>query len=127
MIGGWLPGNGRRSDTVGSLLLGYHDEEGVLRFAGAAGSGLRDADLAAFSSALARIATDECPFGSENRSLIPRQARWVVPCVVVEVRFTEWTSAGIIRNPVYLGVRDDKDPATITRESPSPRRPLPGT
>ncbi len=48
--------------------------------------------------------------------MIPRDARWVEPDTVVEVRFTMWTADGVLRNPVYLGIRDDVDPAAVVRE-----------
>lgn len=49
-------------------------------------------------------------------------AHWVRPEVVVEIKFGEWTAEGRLRQPVFLGVRDDKDPKDVTREATSTQR-----
>jgi bifunctional non-homologous end joining protein LigD len=113
VVGGWLPGEGRLSGTVGSLLLGVHDEPGgPLRYAGRVGSGLDDRGRDALAARLARRETS--PFVDAPR--LPG-AVWVEPDVVAEVKFTEWTDDGVLRQPVFLGLRADKDPADVVRET----------
>jgi bifunctional non-homologous end joining protein LigD len=113
VVGGWLPGEGRLSGTVGSLLVGYHEAPGAtLRYAGRVGSGLDDAGRDALQQRLVR--RDTSPFDDAPRRL--KGPVWVEPDVVVEVKFTEWTSDGVLRQPVFLGIRTDKDPADVVRE-----------
>lgn len=112
VVGGWLPGEGRLSGTVGSLLLGVHDVPGgALHYAGRVGSGLDDAGRDALATMLVR--RDTSPF--TDTPPIPG-AVWVEPDVVAEVKFTEWTDDGVLRQPVFLGLRADKDPRDVVRE-----------
>jgi bifunctional non-homologous end joining protein LigD len=112
VVGGWLPGEGRLSGTVGSLLVGHYDG-GALVYAGRVGSGLDDRAREALARLLAR--RDTPPFAPP----VPRlpDAVWVEPDVVAEVRFSEWTTDGVLRQPVFLGLRDDKPPQDVVRES----------
>jgi bifunctional non-homologous end joining protein LigD len=112
VVGGWLPGEGSRSTTFGALLLGYHDGEG-LRYAGRVGTGFDAAALEQLRDLLDPLARDDSPFAAGP---VPRGARFVDPVLVVEVRFSEWTDDGVIRHPVYLGWREDRDPETVVRE-----------
>ncbi len=113
VVGGWLPGVGRLAGTVGSLLLGVHDEPGgQLRYAGRVGSGLNDAGRDALAARLARRETS--PFVDAPRIA---EAVWVEPDVVAEVKFTEWTHDGVLRQPVFLGLRIDKAPTDVVRET----------
>jgi bifunctional non-homologous end joining protein LigD len=119
VVGGWVEGTGARAGTIGALVLGVYEpadappRERMLRCAGKVGSGLTNADLGGFDDALARIARDESPFAA---GAVPRGTHFVEPLVVVEVRFTEWTSSGTVRQPSFLGVRTDKDPRDVVRE-----------
>jgi len=61
----------------------------------------------------ARTARATSPFG---RGRVPKDVQFVEPMLVAEVRFTEWTSAGNIRHPTFLGLRTDKDPRDVERE-----------
>ena len=118
VVGGWAPGEGRRADGLGSILVGYHDAPGEpeLRYAGRAGSGFTDAELDRFAALLAPLATDVCPFTPPPPPLHARGAHWVRPEVVVEIEFGEWTEDGRLRHPVYVGRRTDKNPADVVRE-----------
>lgn len=118
VVGGWAPGEGRRADGLGSILLGYHDAPGSpeLRYAGRAGSGFSDAELDRFAALLAPLAIDACPFTPRPPALHARGAHWVRPELVVEVEFGEWTGDGRLRHPVYLGRRADVDPSDVVRE-----------
>ena len=114
VIGGFLLGEGNRSSTFGSILLGHH-EGGSLRFAGAVGTGFNDAALRTLQQHFARLAADTCPFDPEPK--LPRgKPRWLRPELVAQVSFAEWTDAGHLRHPVYLGLRDDKPAARVVRE-----------
>ena len=114
VIGGWRPGNGRRTDTVGSLLLGIPDGD-ALTYIGRVGTGFRDADLGDLRARLDALAAVDNPFIG-----IPaadaRDARWVRPVLVGEVEFSEWTGTGRLRHPVWRGWRPDKSPAEVVRD-----------
>lgn len=113
VVGGWLPGERRLAATMGALLLGYHDGPGgPLVYAGRVGTGFSDALRDELVARL--VPRDDSPFVDAPRV---KAAVWVEPDVVVEVRFTEWTREGILRQPVFLGVRDDKDPGDVVRET----------
>ncbi len=116
VIGGWLPGKGRRSETIGALLLGVHDPDGALRFVGRVGTGFSDAELMRLGAALGPLRREDSPFQSGERP--PREAVFAEPQLVAEVEFAEWTSAGNIRHPSYKGLREDKDPRAVVREDP---------
>ena len=109
VVGGWQPGEGGRTGSIGSLLVGYYDDD-ALHYAGKVGSGLSGESIArshrSCSSAMrARHEPVRHRQAPERRAL--RRAD-----VVVDVRFTEWTSTGMIRQPTYLGTRTDKDVRT---------------
>jgi bifunctional non-homologous end joining protein LigD len=113
VVGGWMPGKGRLAASLGSVLVGYHDGiGGPLRYAGRVGSGLDDDGRAALARSLRKRAAS--PFDPAPKI---KDAVWVEPDCVAEVRFTEWTSDGILRQPVFLGLRDDKDPIEVIRET----------
>jgi bifunctional non-homologous end joining protein LigD len=113
VVGGWLRGGGRLEGRLGSLLVGYHDGEGALQFAGRVGSGIDERARAALERRLAPLRRDTSPFASTPRLPNPT---WVEPRTVVEVAFHQWTSAGRLRAPRYRGVRDDKPAAEVVRE-----------
>ena len=114
VIGGYLVGEGNRSTTFGSLLVG-HNEGCSLRFAGAVGTGFNEVTLRDLQRRFAKLATDVCPFDPEPK--LPRgKARWLRPELVAQVSFAEWTEAGHLRHPVYLGLRDDKSATKVVRE-----------
>ncbi|MCD2516418.1 DNA ligase D [Massilia sp. G4R7] len=115
VIGGWTDPKGSRKG-IGSLLLGTYDREGVLRYAGNVGSGFNHASLKDIRERLEALAADESPF--PPRAVPGRQHHWVKPTLVAEVSFSEWTSAGAVRHPVFQGLREDKPAKGITREEP---------
>jgi bifunctional non-homologous end joining protein LigD len=114
VVGGWLEGNGRLVGRLGSLLVGYHDGDGALRYAGRVGSGLDEARRVDLERRLAGLARHTTPFVPAPRLKSPR---WVEPELVVQVEFHEWTSAGILRAPRFKGIRDDKPAADVVRET----------
>lgn len=119
VVGGWLPGKGLRASTLGALLLGYHDDTGdELRFAGRVGTGMDDRMLKHLTDQLVESRRELSPFREADRSAIPRTAFWTDPGMVVEVSFTQWTRDGVVRNPVFLGLRPDKAAGEVLRERP---------
>jgi bifunctional non-homologous end joining protein LigD len=114
VVGGWLPGKGRRRETIGALLVGVYEPDGTLHYAGRVGTGFSDKELERLSGLLAPIVREDSPFGSGERP--PREAVFCEPGLVAEVEFAEWTSAGSIRHPSYKGLREDKDPRQVVRE-----------
>lgn len=118
VVGGYRPGKGSRGRRFGSLLLGYHDAEGRLRFAGSVGSGFTERELDVIQPVLDAAARPESPFADP----VPhRDAVFVEPELVVEVRYSEWTPDGVLRQPSYKGRRDDKAPTEVVREPPPTR------
>lgn len=115
VVGGWQSGQGARERTIGALLLGYYDPDGRLRYAGKVGTGFTEAELARLQGLLAPLRRDTSPFDPSPRL---RDVAFVEPRLVTQVRFTEWTKAGIVRHPAYLGLRRDTDPAEVVREAP---------
>jgi bifunctional non-homologous end joining protein LigD len=116
VIAGFTDPKGSRIG-FGSLLLGVHDAEGHLRYAGNVGTGFDDAGLHELYRKLKSLETDKDPFFERRRDV---KGHWVKPRLVAEVAFTEWTGDGRIRHPVFHGLRTDKDPEAITREEEKP-------
>jgi bifunctional non-homologous end joining protein LigD len=112
VIGGWLPGKGRRSDTLGALLAGYY-EDGELRYAGKVGTGFTDQDLRLLLERLGPLRRDESPFAGRQPE---RGSIFVEPELVGEVEFGEWTNAGTMRHPAFKGLRVDKAATDVVRE-----------
>lgn len=126
VIGGWTPGEGRRTESIGALLAGYYDlpraramklnRRQKLIYAGKIGTGFSDSMLSQLQQLFRPLHADSSPF--ESSPEIPRRAQFVRPRLVGEVEFTEWTQAGILRHPSFKGLRTDKDPRDIIREEP---------
>ncbi len=116
VVGGWTPGERGRSGQLGALLLGYYDD-GWLRYAGKVGTGFTDRELRRLAPILAERAIDASPFDPPPPPTVSRVAQWTRPDLVAQVEFGEWTPDGILRHPSYLGLRDDKDPQEVVRET----------
>ena len=114
MIVGFTPPSGTRRG-LGALLLGVH-EGGQLRYAGKVGTGFDDATLGSLAKRLTAAIVAKSPVVDPPRM---REARWVRPELVAEVRFSEWTRDGRLRHPVFVGLRADKRPGDVVRERPS--------
>lgn len=119
VVGGWTEPRGSRP-FFGALLLGVHDEAGALRYVGHSGAGFSDAELGRVWKKLQSLKTKVCPFSPVPKT--NERPFWVKPQLVVEVKFTEWTTDGKLRHPTYLGVRDDVKPASVTKEPDAIRR-----
>jgi bifunctional non-homologous end joining protein LigD len=113
VVVGWTEPEGSRV-ALGALLLGHHDGDDLV-YAGKVGTGFSDKILRDLHRRLSRIEVNESPC---TRGKLPRKGvHWARPELVAEVAFTEWTSAGQLRHPRYLGLRTDKDPDDVVREA----------
>jgi bifunctional non-homologous end joining protein LigD len=110
VIGGWLGGEGGRLGRLGALVVGYHDEDGALRYAGRVGSGFDDRELDRLGALLAERSRDTSPF--EGRQP-PKLTRFVEPDLVAAVDYSMWTSSNTLRAPSYKGLRDDVPAADV--------------
>jgi bifunctional non-homologous end joining protein LigD len=116
VIGGWKPGSGRRGGVLGSILLGIPTEQG-LHYVGKVGTGFTDEALVELTRRLTALERADSPFVDRVPTVDARDAHWVEPGVVGEVRFGEWTRDGRLRHPAWRGIRDDKTPSDVVRES----------
>ena len=115
VIGGYTDPQGGRVG-FGALLLGYYDEDGRLVYAGKVGTGFDQRTLRSLHATLRESERATAVFAAGD---LPRSAvHWVEPRLVAQIGFSEWTPAGQLRHPRYLGLRDDKDPAEVVRERP---------
>jgi bifunctional non-homologous end joining protein LigD len=117
VIGGYTaPTHGAARDHLGALLVGYFDERGALRYAGKVGTGYTVATLAMLARKLAPLRRPSSPFSDAPRAVAARTT-WVKPVLVAQVRYNEMTEAGILRQPSFLGLRDDKEAHEVRLES----------
>jgi bifunctional non-homologous end joining protein LigD len=112
VVGGWTDPRQTRA-WFGALLLGVYDGPHLV-YVGHTGTGFNERELARVMKLLAPLKTNECPFTPRPRT--NERPHWVEPRLVAQVRFTEWTDDAKLRHPVYLGLRDDKDPRDVVRE-----------
>ena len=125
VVGGWTEPRQTRSH-FGALLVGVFERPPRrLVYVGHVGTGFDEHELGRLIKLMRPIETSVCPFRDQPKG--NERAHWVEPRLVVQVKFTEWTADGILRHPVYLGLRDDKKPESVMREDRSkPRRPTAG-
>jgi bifunctional non-homologous end joining protein LigD len=119
VIGGYTEPGGSRTG-FGALLLGVYDSEGRLRFKGRVGTGFNQTMLEEISARLRKLKIKDPPFIDPPSGTGAKGVNWVKPEMVGEVRFTEWTNDGILRQPAFLGLRKDKPPNQVVLESPEP-------
>jgi DNA ligase D-like protein (predicted ligase) len=113
VVGGYTSPKGSRV-ALGALLLGYYDGRDLV-YAGKVGTGFDHATLHRLHERLSPLVRDESPF---SRGLVRENgAHWVRPEMVVQIGFSEWTRDGRLRHPRYLGIRIDKEPADVVRET----------
>ena len=119
VVGGYTePRNSRQH--IGALLLGAYDKKGDFVYVGHTGGGFTRQGLADMYALLEKHARKTSPF-----AVVPRtneRAHWVAPKVVVEVKFAEWTKERLLRQPIFLGTRDDKAARDVTIEGVSLQR-----
>jgi len=125
VIGGYTPPGGARKH-FGAILVGYYEEK-KLRFAGKVGSGFTAKSLSILHKKFENEKRDDCPFvdlpskhnGEWVQGITPsmmRKMHWVNPVFVAQIRFAEWTRDNKLRQPVFLGLREDKKAGEIVRE-----------
>jgi bifunctional non-homologous end joining protein LigD len=117
VVAGWKPGQGNRTGLVGSLLVGVHSSSGSLLYSGHVGTGFSDPVLRMLTRRLEALRRPDSPFDGPVPAEYARPAVWVEPRLVIDVEFQRWTRAGRMRAPAYRGLRDDKDPADVVRET----------
>jgi bifunctional non-homologous end joining protein LigD len=115
VVGGYTePRNSRQH--IGAILLGYFDN-GRLIYVGHTGGGFTNAGLAEMYRKLKPLEQPQSPFVETPKT--NERAHWVTPQIIVEVKFSEWTADGKLRQPIYLGTRDDKNPEEVGVERES--------
>src|SRR5438477_3259552 len=126
VIGGYTPPQGARK-YFGAILVGYYKDKRLM-FAGKVGTGFTAKSLSMLHKKFQKEARDHCPFvdlpskqnGQWVMDITPsmmRKMRWVNPVFVCEIKFAEWTRDKKLRAPVFLGLREDKKPGEVVRES----------
>ncbi len=113
IVCGYTEPRGSRS-RLGALVLGLYEND-RLRYVGHAGGGFSDQDLDAVYDQLLPLETTESPFGEKIQTNAP--VHWVNPQLVAEVQFIGWTDDGHMRQPVFLGLREDKPARAAVRET----------
>ncbi|MCV7227719.1 ATP-dependent DNA ligase [Mycolicibacterium komossense] len=118
VIGGWRQSEGGRSSGIGALMMGIPgtSQEVSLDFVGRVGTGFTEKELGKLKGLLSPLETAESPFTQRLSPLDARGVTFVRPELVGEVRFSEWTSDGRLRQPSWRGLRPDKSPAEVVRE-----------
>jgi bifunctional non-homologous end joining protein LigD len=117
VVGGWTEPKGTRT-RFGSLILGSWKGSSLVHV-GDVGTGFSGAELDRIWALLAPLESPASPFG--KRPVTLGRPHWVKPILVAQVRFSEWTDDGRLRHPVYLGLRDDKRPRSVTTAPPKQR------
>jgi bifunctional non-homologous end joining protein LigD len=120
VIGGYTDPEGSRP-YFGSVLVGYY-EGPRLKFAAKVGTGFDAKRLKSMHDAFQKMRVPKTPFtnlperGTGLTAAQMRFCKWVEPVLVCQVRFTEWTDDNHLRQPVFLGLREDKSPREVVRE-----------
>jgi bifunctional non-homologous end joining protein LigD len=127
-IGGYTEPDGSRK-YFGALLVGFYEGKNF-KFAGRVGTGFSDKLLRSLFNDLQKIRVESCPFFNlpapgRNRwdqgltAAEMKRCHWVKPAMVCQVKFTEWTRDDRLRQPVFLGIRKDKNANEVVREKAS--------
>jgi len=116
VIGGWTEGRGERAGSLGALLLGIPADHG-LRYVGKVGTGFSEGARRALLDDLRALSTRTSPFVPPPPAADDAKAHFVLPELVGEVEFAEWTTAGRLRHPTWRGLRPDKVPHDVVVES----------
>jgi len=112
VVGGFTdPSNARIG--FGALLLGAYNDRGELVYIGSVGTGFSAQRLRTLYQQLRELEVDWSPFAYNSLLASVRAAHWVKPELVADVEFTEWTRDGVLRHPVFRGLREDRDPSEI--------------
>jgi len=128
VIGGYTDPEGSRQH-IGALLVGVH-EKGKLVYSGKVGTGFSGALLKALHTQFKTLLQEDCPFtnlpeeragryGAGITKSVMKECHWIKPVLVCQVKYAEWTRDGRLRQPVYLGLREDKEAKKVVREVPA--------
>ncbi len=115
VVGGFTDPQGERIG-FGALLVGYY-KNGRLQYAGKVGTGFDEKTLHRMNRKLEDLLTDEAPFPIDAH-ISEKNVHWVRAELVAQVGFEEWTDYGRLRQPRFLGLREDKDPHSVRKEVP---------
>lgn len=132
VVGGFTPPQKSR-EHFGAILVGYH-QGGKFLYAGKVGTGFNRKQLASLHEAFTKARSETCPFdnlpmerrprhGTGMTSSEMRKVTWLKPLLVAQVKFAEWTGDGLLRQPVFLGLRSDKPQSSVRREAGPAKRP----
>jgi bifunctional non-homologous end joining protein LigD len=124
IVGGYTEPRGSRQQ-LGALVLGVYDDSGALQYIGHTGGGFTEQSLSDAYDRLQKLAHSSSPFASSFKTNAP--VHWVRPELMVEVNFAGWTADGHMRQPIFLGWRDDKETEGVRREQPKLLKPEPPT
>ncbi len=116
VIAGWTEPRGSRTE-MGALLLGVY-EGGDLVYVGHTGGGFTQSELVEVKQKLKPLVRKTSPFKQRVKTNTP--ATWVEPRLICEVKFAGWTEEGYMRQPIFLGLREDKPAEQVRREKPIP-------
>lgn len=119
VIGGYTEPTGRRKG-FGALLLGFY-RGNTLHYAGKVGAGFDEDTLQYLSQKMRAREQKRCPF-KERDEAARGGVHWINPTLVAEIGFTEWTDDERLRHPRFLGLRDDKSPQSVVKETPQGSR-----
>jgi bifunctional non-homologous end joining protein LigD len=114
VIAGFTAPRGSRKN-IGALVLGVYEGDDLI-YIGHTGGGL-EKKLEMLHDKLLKLKTDTTPFRRVPKTNMP--VTWVLPKLVCQVKFQEWTSGGHMRQPIFLGLREDKKPEEVRREKPA--------
>src|SRR5262249_3175711 len=125
VIGGYTNPEGSRTN-FGALLVGFYENK-KLKFCGKVGTGFNTKLLGSLHSQFKKIPSEACPFvnlpetrgsryGPRITAAEMRKCHWVKPEMVCQIEFSEWTRDAKLRQPVFLGLREDKDASEVVRE-----------
>lgn len=118
-IGGWKPGKGARANRIGSVLVGLPAETGLV-YLGSVGSGFSDRDLAALAEELEPLRMRRSPFTAPIDDPEARDAVWVLPKVIGDVRYSSLRRGGHLRQPSWRGFRRDLLPGDLPSADEAP-------
>ncbi|MBB5390462.1 MULTISPECIES: DNA ligase D [unclassified Herbaspirillum] len=116
VIGGYTDPAGQRSG-FGAILVGVYDSDGALRYAGRVGTGFDERLLASLLKQFKSLEQDHPAFANPPGGRQLRGMHWIAPKLVAEVKFAQWTQAGIVRHGTFVALREDKKPRDIVRET----------
>lgn len=114
LICGYTEGKGARENSFGALVLGVMNADNQLVYAGSVGTGFNDSTREKLFKVMQPLKTAKCPFAV--RPIAKAIDSWLVPEMLVEIKYAEWTIDNKLRMPVFLQVRTDKKPSEVKQD-----------